>query len=126
TADCNPADFTLSTMRARFAQVGDRHAGIDDRAYALDALIELSERQEREGQGDAPWPPNYKKQAGEPPRVQPSKRRTSTRPPKLDERRQKHPLIEIGRSPKKEEALAGVERWKTRHPHAAAHLEPAD
>src|SRR5204862_7914490 len=75
TADCNPADFTLSTMRARFAQVGDRHAGIDDRAYALDALIELSEKQEREGLGDAPWPPNYRKQAGEPPRVQPSKQR---------------------------------------------------
>jgi DNA ligase D-like protein (predicted polymerase) len=113
--DCNPADFTLSTMPARFAQVGDRHAGIDDRACALDALIELSAKQEREGLGDAPWPPNYKKQKGEPPRVQPSKKRTS-----------KHPLIEIGRSPNKDEALAGVERWKTRHPEAAAHLEPAD
>ena len=113
--DCNPADFTLATMPARFARVGDRHAAIDEHPCSLDRLLELSAAQERGGQGDAPWPPNYKKQAGEPPRVQPSKRRTP-----------KHPLIEIGRSPKKEDALAGVERWKARHPDAAAHLEPAD
>ena len=62
--------------------------------------------------GDAPWPPQYKKQAGEPPRVQPSK--------------QKKPLIEIGRAKRKEDALAGLERWKKRHPKAAAHLKPAD
>ncbi len=122
---CDPADFTLATMPARFERLGDRHAGIDDRACPLDRLLELSARQERDGQGDAPWPPNYKKQAGEPPRVQPSKRRTPTgeaRP----RRTPKHPLIEIGRAPKKEDALAGVERWKARHPDAAAHLEPAD
>src|SRR3954447_18921718 len=121
--DCNPADFTLKTMPSRFAQLGDRHAGIDDRPCSLDALIELSTKQEREGQGDAPWPPNYKKQAGEPPRVQPSKRRAPGSPAR---RVSKHPLIEIGRSPKKEEAIAGLERWKARHPDAAAHLEPAD
>jgi DNA ligase D-like protein (predicted polymerase) len=113
--DGNPADFTMTTMPARFAAIGDRHAGIDEHACSLDRLLELSARQEREGQGDAPWPPNYRKQDGEPPRVQPSKRRTS-----------KHPLIEIGRAPKKDDALAGVERWKARHPDAAAHLEPAD
>jgi bifunctional non-homologous end joining protein LigD len=124
--DCNPADFTLATMPGRFAQVGDRHAEIDDHPCSLERLLELSARQEREGQGDAPWPPNYKKQAGEPPRVQPSKRRTSTSTPKLEARRRKHPLIEIGRAPKREDALAGVERWKARHPDAAAHLEPAD
>src|SRR3954469_22052462 len=72
---CVPQDFTLAMMPARFAALGDRHAGIDNAPCALDALLELSARQEREGQGDAPWPPNYKKQAGEPPRVQPSKRR---------------------------------------------------
>ena len=38
----------------------------------------------------------------------------------------KHPLIEIGRAQKKDDALAGLERWKARHPEAAAHLEPAD
>ena len=113
--DCNPADFTLATMPARFAQLGDRHAGIDGPVCSLDRLLELSASQERAGQGDAPWPPNYKKQAGEPPRVQPSKRRTS-----------KHPLIEIGRAPKKEDALAGLERWKARHAETAALLQPAD
>jgi DNA ligase D-like protein (predicted polymerase) len=110
-ADCDPADFTLASMPARFAQIGDRHAGIDEHAGSLDGLLELFERQ---GLGDAPWPPHYRKQSGEPPRVQPSKRRT------------KHPLIEIGRARRKEDALAGFERWKQRHAHAAAHLEPAD
>jgi hypothetical protein len=124
--DCNPADFTMTTMPARFAQLGDRHAGIDDCPCSLERLLELSAKQERDGQGDAPWPPHYKKQMGEPARVQPSKRRTSTSPPKLEERRRKHPLIEIGRAPKKEDALAGLERWKARHAEAAAHLEAAD
>jgi bifunctional non-homologous end joining protein LigD len=114
-ARAEPGDFTLATMPARFASVGDRHKEIDLRAGSLDRLLELSAQQEREGQGDAPWPPHYQKQQGEPARVQPSKRRTS-----------KHPLIEIGRAQRKEDALAGLERWKERHPDAAAHLEPAD
>ena len=112
---CEPGDFTLATMPARFAQLGDRHAAIDAHAGSLEALLELSARHERDGLGDAPWPPQYKKQPGEPPRVQPSRRRTP-----------KHPLIEIGRAQRKEDALAGLERWKARHPQAAAHLEPAD
>jgi DNA ligase D-like protein (predicted polymerase) len=123
---CELGDFTLATMPARFAKIGDRHAAIDDHPCSLDRVLELSAKQERDGQGDAPWPPHYRKQAGEPARVQPSKRHTSPRPPKLDERRRKHPLIEIGRAPKKDEALAGLERWKARHPDAAAHLEAAD
>ena len=118
---CDPADFTLKTMPARFAAVGDRHAGIDGVVCSLDALLELSARHERDGLGDAPWPPHYRKQRGEPPRVQPSKRaagaarRASTRP-----------LIEIGRAKKKADALAGFERWRTRHPEASAHLQPED
>jgi len=115
-AECDPRDFTLRTMPGRFAAVGDRHAGIDRHAGLLEALLELSVRQEREGLGDAPWPPHYRKQAGEGPRVAPSKRR----------RTPVHPLIEIGRSRDKAAALAGVERWKSRHPEAAAHLQPAD
>lgn len=78
---CDPAEFTLATMPARFAAVGDRHAGIDARPCSLAALLELSDRQERDGLGDAPWPPHYRKQAGEPARVQPSKRRTPKKPP---------------------------------------------
>jgi bifunctional non-homologous end joining protein LigD len=113
--DCEPEDFNLKTMPDRFREIGDRHAGIDRHPCSIDALLELSKRHEKEGMGDAPWPPQYKKQAGEPPRVQPSRKRTS-----------KHPLIEIGRAIKKEDALAGYERWRARHPDAAAHLEPAD
>jgi DNA ligase D-like protein (predicted polymerase) len=120
-AICDPADFTLVTMPQRYHQIGDRHEGIDDHADSLDSLLELSARHEREGLGDAPWPPHYEKQAGEPPRVQPSKARA----PKAA-RAAKHPLVEIGRARKKEDALAGLERWKGRHPDAAAHLEPAD
>jgi DNA ligase D-like protein (predicted polymerase) len=119
--ECRPEDFTLRTMPARFAQVGDRHADIDASACSLEGLLELSRRQEAEGLGDAPWPPHYAKQPGEPPRVQPSKRKTAT-----GRRVPKKPLLEIGRAHKKEDALAGLERWKTRHPEAAAHLQPAD
>ncbi len=70
-ADCDPRDFTLASMPARFASIGDRHAAIDGHAGSLDALLELSARQEREGLGDAPWPPHYRKQPGEAPRVAP-------------------------------------------------------
>jgi len=111
----DPADFTLATMPARFAGLGDRHADIDRHPGSLERLLELSAQHEREGEGDAPWPPHYRKQAGEPPRVQPSKRRVP-----------KHPLIEIGRAQHKDEALGGLERWKARHPEAAAYLKPAD
>jgi bifunctional non-homologous end joining protein LigD len=131
--DCNPADFTVVTMPARFEAAGDRHARIDDHPCSLERVLELSAQQEREGQGDAPWPPHYKKQAGEPARVQPSKQRRATAGPRQGDggrprlqRTPKHPLIEIGRSPRKEEALAGLERWKARHADAAAHLQPAD
>jgi bifunctional non-homologous end joining protein LigD len=71
--------FTISTVPARFAEIGDPGAGIDSAVGSLDALLELSRRDEAEGLGDAPWPPNYRKQAGEPPRVQPSKQRRATK-----------------------------------------------
>ena len=70
--------FTISTVPERFAEVGDPGAGIDQAVGSLDALLELSRRHEAEGQGDAPWPPNYRKQEGEPPRVQPSRQRRAT------------------------------------------------
>jgi DNA ligase D-like protein (predicted polymerase) len=112
---CDPRDFTLATMPRRFAEVGDRHAGIDLHPGSLASLLELSARHERDGLGDAPWPPHYRKKAGEPSRVQPSRRRAP-----------KHPLVEIGRATRQEDALAGLERWRARHPAAAAHLAPAD
>jgi DNA ligase D-like protein (predicted polymerase) len=112
---CDPGDFTLATMPARFARLGDRHADIDLHPGSLAGLLELSGRHEREGLGDAPWPPQYTKRAGEPPRVQPSRRRVPV-----------HPLVEIGRAERKDDALAGLERWRARHPEAAAYLAPAD
>ena len=112
---CDPRDFTLATMPARFARLGHPHDAMDRAPCSLERLLELSARHEREGQGDAPWPPQYKKQPGEPPRVQPSKRRVP-----------KHPLIEIARARRKEDAIAGLDRWRARHADAAAHLEPAD
>ncbi|HSK09514.1 MAG TPA: non-homologous end-joining DNA ligase [Vicinamibacterales bacterium] len=71
----DPADFSLATMPKRFARVGDRHAAIDEHAGSLEALLELAARQEKDGLGDAPWPPHYRKQPGEPARVRPSRRR---------------------------------------------------
>jgi len=147
----NPADFTLTTMPRRFAEQGDPHAAMDQHPCSLERVLELSAKQERAGLGDAPWPPHYRKQPGEPDRVQPSRRSLKagsgrlaeasrfTRPagaPRSDasvqpsrsagRRVPKHPLIEIARAERKDDALAGLERWKARHPDAAGHLEPAD
>jgi bifunctional non-homologous end joining protein LigD len=107
---CDPADFTLATMPTRFKNLGDAHAGIDAHPGSIAGLLHLFEVH---GLGDAPWPPHYKKQAAEPARVQPSKRK-------------RLPVVEIGRAQRKEDALAGLERWKQRHPEASALLTPAD
>ncbi len=104
--------------------MGDRHAAIDEHPCSLQSLLELSARQEKEGLGDAPWPPHYAKGEGEPPRVQPSKRRSTGA--STGRRVSKKPLLEIAKAAHKEDALAGLERWKGRHPQAAAHLEAAD
>ena len=77
--ECKPEDFTVATMPARFAEVGDRHAGIDEEAYSLDPLLEMYERDEAEGSGDMPYPPDYPKMPGEPKRVQPSRDRDRPR-----------------------------------------------
>jgi DNA ligase D-like protein (predicted polymerase) len=127
--DCEPADFTLRTVPARFAQLGDPGAGIDEAVGSLEPLLELSRRDESAGMGDAPWPPHYIKQTGEPPRVQPSKRRMAadgSAPAKPRGRQSKMPLIMIARAQHKEDALAGLERWKARHPEVAAKLDPED
>ena len=76
-----PREFTLATMPALLAAEGDPHAAIDDRADSLEPLLERSARDEAEGMGDAPWPPQYRKQKGEPPRVQPSRARGRRKPP---------------------------------------------
>jgi DNA primase len=76
----DPNDFTLKTMPARFAEIGDRHQGIDKRPASLAKLLELADRDEREGLSDAPWPPHYRKQKSEPPRAAPSRRATPQKP----------------------------------------------
>lgn len=126
---CDPADFTLATVPARFAAIGDPHAGIDrpESVCSLDALLELSRKQEAEGQGDAPWPPHYQKADGEPARVQPSRAKKSKPEGESGGRRvSKHPLIEIARAEHKDAAVAGLERWKARHADIVAFLTPTD
>jgi bifunctional non-homologous end joining protein LigD len=138
--DVDPAAFTIATVPERVSAIGDPSEGIDDAVGSLEPLLELAEQHESAGFGDAPWPPHYEKQTGEPPRVQPSKRKTGATPregvvpapaPGKDagptgRRRTTHPIIEIARAATQDEALAGFERWKDKHPEAAAALEPAD
>ncbi|HEX7471576.1 MAG TPA: non-homologous end-joining DNA ligase [Candidatus Limnocylindrales bacterium] len=159
---CRPEDFTLATVPALVEAHGDAGAGIDAEVGSLDALLELSARDEAEGMGDAPWPPNYRKQEGEPPRVMPSRQRrpaaeydtpeaeaerekaraamerrfnraaeereafAGTRPTPTGRRRSSIPVIEIARAAGKDDALAGLERWRARWPAVSAALEPAD
>jgi bifunctional non-homologous end joining protein LigD len=131
---CDPAEFTIDTVPARFAALGDPWAGMDETAGSLDALLEQAASDEAAGLPDAPWPPHYDKQSGEAPRVQPSKRRAAEVPPPAPgksagptgRRRSTMPLIEIARAETKEEAMAGLERWKARHAGVWSRLEPAD
>jgi bifunctional non-homologous end joining protein LigD len=144
--DCRPEEFTIDTMPARFAALGDVGAGIDAAAGLLGPLLELAARDEAAGLPDAPWPPHFVKQAGEQPRVQPSKRRTPGGPPSppptaragsaasaaastpspTGRRRSSMPLIEVARAATRAEAMQGLDRWKQRHPEAWSRLEPAD
>ena len=116
--DCDPADFTLRTVPARFARIGDPGAGIDGEAGSLEKLLELAARQRAGGLGDAPWPPHYAKGEDEPARVQPSRRKGA--------RRTSAPLVTVARAARQEDALAGLARWKQRHPAAAERLAPED
>jgi bifunctional non-homologous end joining protein LigD len=156
--DAELEDFTLRTMPDRYARLGDVGAGIDERAFSLEPLLALVARHEADGLGDAPWPPNYVKQPGEPPRVQPSRRRMPDDAPVPDpsaprgragsvpsalpsaparnpdgtvsptgRRRSTQPLLVISQAADKADALAGLDRWRERHPEAAAHVrDPED
>lgn len=73
--DVEPADLTFWTVRDRLAAQGDPLAAIDDVHHDLGPLLELARRDEEQGLGDAPWPPHFAKQRGEPRRVQPSRAR---------------------------------------------------
>ena len=126
---CDPSAFTIDTVPARFAKIGDPWTGIDEAVGSLEPLLELAARDEAAGIPDAPWPPNYDKQPGEAPRVQPSKRRadgTAKTASPTGRRQSTKPLIEIARAKSKAEAMEGLERWKSRHQDVWSLLEPAD
>jgi bifunctional non-homologous end joining protein LigD len=153
---CDAAEYTIATMPERFARIGDPWAGMDEAAGSLEGLLELAARDEAAGLPDAPWPPHYDKQSGEPPRVQPSKRRAGgagTRGPggagkgqagsgeggggqadsggtgaksPAGRRQSTMPLIEVARAETRKEAMAGLERWKARHADVWPLLEAAD
>ncbi|EFH30669.1 LOW QUALITY PROTEIN: DNA polymerase LigD polymerase subunit, partial [Streptomyces pristinaespiralis ATCC 25486] len=75
----SPSDFDLATMPGRFAELGDVHADMDDHAFSLESLLELSRKDERDhGLSDLPYPPDYPKMPGEPKRVQPSRAKKPT------------------------------------------------
>ena len=118
---CEPADFTVSTVPKRFAEIGDPCAGMDAAVGSLEKLLELAARDEAAGLGDAPWPPHFRKMEGEAPRVAPSRSKGAARPA-----RTKLPLLVIANSPSKQAALAGLERWKARHPEVAERLAVDD
>src|SRR6185503_1260518 len=123
--DCDPADFTVLTVPERFAAVGDPHAGMDAAPGSLEKLLELAAEDEAAGLGDAPWPPHFRKAEGEAPRVAPSRAR-STKKPAEKKPRTKAPLVVVANSPDKEAALAGLERWKSKHRKVAKLLAVDD
>ena len=140
--DCQPEEFTVLTMPARLKKIGDPNAEMDDAAGSLEKLLELADRDEAAGLGDAPWPPHFRKMEGEAPRVAPSRakgagggrreggggkrkaggeKRSAAKAP-----RSNMPLVTVANSPSKDAALAGLERWKTKHLAAAKHLAVDD
>jgi DNA ligase D-like protein (predicted polymerase) len=121
-AECDPADFTVLTVPARFAESGDPHAGMDGSAGSLEKLLELAAQDEAAGLGDAPWPPHFRKAEGEAPRVQPSRARSAAKKTSAKKPRIRAPLLVVANSSSREAALAGLERWKAKHPEVAALL----
>jgi bifunctional non-homologous end joining protein LigD len=110
--DCDPVDFNIGTVPRRFAEIGDPHADMNAAAGSLEPLLELAAKDEKAGLADAPWPPHFRKMEGESARVAPSRARM--------------PLITVANSPDKQAALEGLERWKAKHPEAAALLAVDD
>src|SRR3989441_2788284 len=140
-ASCEAEAFTIDTVPKRFEQIGDPSSGIDEAVGSLGRLLELSAQHEAAGFGDAPWPPHFAKQEGEPARVQLSRRKREDRaqpkgqvPPPAPgktvgptgRRRTTMPLIEIARAATESEARAGLQRWRARPAGIWAHPGPSD
>jgi hypothetical protein len=107
-------------MPKRFAELGNPHADMDAAAGSLAQLLDMAAKDEASGLGDAPWPPHFRKMEGEGKRVAPSRAKASAK------RKQKMPLLVIANSPDKQAALAGLERWKSKHAKAAKYLAVDD
>ena len=118
--DCEPADFTIFTIPARFERLGNPHAAMNAAPGSLEQLLELAAKDEAAGLADAPWPPHFRKTDGEAPRVAPSRARSAAKP------RTRMPLLVVANSPDKQAALAGLERWKLKYPDAAGLLATDD
>jgi bifunctional non-homologous end joining protein LigD len=118
---CDPADFTIFTVPERFAKIGDPHADMNSAPGSLEKLLDLADKDEAAGLGDAPWPPHFRKMESEGPRVAPSRAKSAPKKPRV-----KMPLIVVANSPDKAAALAGLERWKTKYPQVAPLLTADD
>jgi bifunctional non-homologous end joining protein LigD len=114
---CDPADFTIFTVPERFAKIGDPHADMNSAPGSLEKLLDLADKDDAAGLGDAPWPPHFRKMDSEGPRVAPSRAKSAPKKPRV-----KMPLIVVANSPDKAAALAGLERWKTKYPQVASLL----
>jgi DNA ligase D-like protein (predicted polymerase) len=119
-AACDPADYTVATVPEHFSARGNPHAEMDSFPGSLEALLELAARDEAAGLGDAPWPPHFRKMEGEAPRVAPSRAAAKREP------RARMPLIVVANSTSRDEALAGLERWKAKHVDVAKLLAVDD
>jgi DNA ligase D-like protein (predicted polymerase) len=119
--ECDPAEFTIFTVPERFTKIGDPHADMDAASGSLEKLLEMADKDEAAGLGDAPWPPHFRKMESEAPRVAPSRAKSAAKKPRV-----KIPLIVVANSSDKAAALAGLERWKAKHAQVAAHLAPED
>jgi DNA ligase D-like protein (predicted polymerase) len=125
-AECDPSDFTVLTVPGRFAEFGDSHADMDAEAGSLKKLLELAAKDEAAGLGDAPWPPHFRKMEGEATRVAPSRARSATKKSSARKTRTRMPLLVIANSPNRDAALAGLQRWKSKHPEVAKLLAVDD
>lgn len=126
-AECDPAEFTVLTVPERFKKLGDPHVEMDAHAGSLEKLLELADKDQAAGLGDAPWPPHFRKMEGEAPRVAPSRAKSATKKAATPKpKRTRMPLIVVANSPDKKAALEGLERWKEKHPKVAKLLAVDD
>ncbi|HEY7223763.1 MAG TPA: non-homologous end-joining DNA ligase [Micromonosporaceae bacterium] len=118
-ATCDPADYTFATVPSRVASLGDPGEGIDEAAGSLDTLLAIAEEHRAAGLADAPSPAQVDR--GSVAEAPPGKSSGAS-----GRRRSSMPLIEIARAASKAEALAGLERWKSRHAAVLPHLAEDD